>query len=230
MNIGKHFDNFPYLPLRSGVWVDFFSDEDIAQFVFTATASGTFAVLDTTRHGVGRITGLATTDDCGGEAQVDAASYALELGKTLRFLCRFKLDETTSTDVDLQSDLIIGLATLDTSLIASAPTNGIYINKVDGSALVDCYARASGANVGTAAGAATLVRGTWYTLAIEIAMDSATANKGTVTFYIDGTSITTITVSGLPTGLMTPSFAFQSGNNLGTKFLDVDFIGAEMVR
>ncbi|NDG19488.1 MAG: hypothetical protein EB117_14615 [Betaproteobacteria bacterium] len=222
-------DNFPNAATWSEYYSDFLTDEDLTEFVFSAIASGTWSVLDTVQHGVARITALATTDDCGGEAQLDAGNFALATGKTTRFITRLRLSETTSTNVAVESDFLAGLATVDTSLIASAPTDGIYFQKNDGAATVNCVIRAGGAQVGLSSGAFTLVAGTYYWLAIEIAMDSV-ANKGTVTFYVNGASVATLTNSSLPSGIMTPSVAFQTGDNTGTKFLDLDSIAADQQR
>ena len=224
------FDNFPSIPSGSGWSTDFMSDEDITEMVVTAIAGGGATVLDTTQHGILSIAALATTDNCGAECQLDAGNVALTLGKNLKFMCRFKVDETTSTNVDVQSDVYIGVGTIDTSIIASAPTAGIYFRKDDDDAYLDCIVRSASADVATSIGAFTIVRATWYTLAFEVAMDSSTANKGTVTFYVDGTQVASVTNSSLPSTIMSPFAAFQTGDATGTKRCDVDFIAFYQTR
>lgn len=226
----REFDNFPVAPSYSGHYLDFTSDEDAVRMIVTAINGGSGAVVDTLRHGVLKLTGAATTDDSGAEAQVDAASVVLATGKTDRFLFRFRLNESTSENVHEQSEMLLGVATLDTSVLASAPTDCILISKADGGALLDLRVRAGGADVATATSLATLARATWYTLAIEVAMDPVTATKGVVRVFLDGTCIQTMTVAGLPTGAMSPVAVFQTGDGTGTKWLDLDVLGVRLER
>lgn len=222
-NVGKLFDNFPNAPTRSGYFVDFNTDEDANQFVSTTAASGTFSVLDTLQHGFGRISGAATTDNSGSELQYDAANVALATSKHTRFTARLKVSDAT------QSDLVVGLAVLDTSLFASAPSSAIWFRKDDDDAYLDAVIRSGSSEVASSTGVYTLADDTTVTLSIDVAMTS-TSNKGTVTFYVNGTSVATITNSSLPSSIMAGTVAFISGNASGTKTCDIDYIGVDQDR
>jgi hypothetical protein len=228
------FENFPTGSPPAFLWTkDFTSDEDLTEGVATLIASGTAVVTDTVVGGAMRLSGAATTDDSGAEFQEDAAAFALSLGARIRFEARVMFDETTSTDVETQSDFFVGFGALDTSIIASAPTNGLYFRKDDGDANIDVIIRTAGTDALVATPVATIVSDTWYRFGIDVQVDSTTSGKGTVTFYINGTSVGSHTfVSGLPatTTLMAPFVAFQSGNATGTKWVDVDYINMEQTR
>jgi hypothetical protein len=227
----KFLDNFPTgAPSWSEKVNDFLTDEELTEFVVGAISSGAGTVLDTVRHGAAQLAAAATTDDSGVEMQDDAGWIALELGKRVMFEARVKLVESTSTDVEVQSDMFVGISALDASIIASAPTDGIYFRKDDGDALLDCVIRSGSADLTVSLGAASLSSATWYRLGIDVQMDPSTANKGTVTFYVDGSAKVSLTVTGLPTVLMGRHACFQSGNALGTKSLQVDYIAAKQQR
>lgn len=223
LGLGKEFDAFPNGPAKGGFFVEFDTDEDLSAFVATAIAGGGASVSDAVSSGAAVLSGAATTDDSGVEMQRDAATVQFETGKRTRLLFRLKVSDAT------QSDLRVGLATLDTSLIASAPTDAVWFSKDDGDALLDLNVRAAGADVTTTAGAYTLANDTWTRLAIDVNM-SATANRGTVTFYVDGASVASSVISGLPSGVMSASVAIQSGDATGTKTATVEYLGVEQGR
>lgn len=228
------FENFPTgNPPAAYKWEDFVTDEALTEFVATAIASGTNVVGDTDVGGVARLSGAATTDDSGCELQRDAAWLALPLGKTLRFETRIRFGETTSVLMPTQSDFFAGIGTLDASIIASAPTNGIYFRKDDGDDLLDLVVRVAGADSVSSLGAFTVAKDVWYRLGFMVTVDSVTSGKGTVTFYVDGTSYGSFTLAtGLPlvASMMSEFVAFQTGDALGTKYVDIDYIGAEITR
>lgn len=226
------FENFPTgNPPACIVSRDFMTDEDLTEFVATAIASGTNAVIDTEPCGVARLSGVATTDDSGCELQYDAGGVALSLSQTIKFSTRVRFGESTSTDMPTQCDFYTGICTLDTSIIASAPTNGIYFRKDDGDDYIDLVIRTAAADVIVATAAATAVKDTWMRLEIQIVMN-ATSGSGTVTFYKDGTTIGSFNTTSLPasTSIMSMFSAFQTGNNLGTKYVDIDWIAVEQTR
>ena len=227
------FTNFPYSnPPVAYKACDFMTDEDLTEFVATAISSGSASVIDTDVYGCARLTAAATTDDSGVEVQRDAAWIALATSKRIRYETRVRFGESTSTDMPTQCDFFAGIATLDTSIIASAPTNGIYFRKDDGDDYLDIVIRTGGSDVAAVTAVASLSKDVWYRLSIDIQMDSS-SGVGAVTFYLDGTAKYSATfASGLPasTSMMAEFVAFQSGNALGTKYLDVDYIVAEVQR
>lgn len=225
------FDGFPNKPATFGVFEDFL--KPVTGWTATAIASGTAALRDDITGGAIRLSGAATTDDSGVNYQATNSGFGLELGKSVQFLARFRFGESTSSNMPDQSDLWLGLANVDTSVVASAPTAFIGFRKDDGDALLDCVIRGAGAEVAVVLGAATLAKNVWYEVAIQVTPDPTTSGRGSVTYWLNGTQIASITVAALPmsaASILTPVCAFQSGDNTGTKFLDLDYIGAQEVR
>jgi hypothetical protein len=217
------FDRFPKRPQRNGVWYDFHSDEELTEFTVTAIAGGSASVVDTVPNGVVRLTGAATTDNSGAEIQRDTASVAFEVSQTYRMLERFQLSDST------QCDFYTGLCTLDTSIIASLPTDGIMLQKLDDAATLDVLVRKAGTTQVTLASVATLASATWYEWALQVAMTS-TAGSGSVTIWLNDVVVATFSSALLPTGMLAEFAAMQSGNATGTKTADVDYLGLDWTR
>ena len=224
--LGKTFDNFPAGPARYGYFYDYHSDEDITEGVFTAISSGTNSVLDTGPGGLMRISGAATTDDSGGEWQVDSASIVLPVSKTVRMLSRHIISDAT------QSDFRVGLATLDTSIIASAPTNAVMVSKTDGAATLDFIVIVGGVTTYSQASIATIADATAFELAIEVVVSATSGTADSVRVWFNGTSVVNARAVSVPlaTSLMSGVIAFQSGDNVGTKTCDTDYFGVEVGR
>ena len=221
--VGKMFDKFPKKPGRVGYWNDFHSDEELNEFTVTTIAGGSASVVDTVANGVVRITGAATTDNSGAEIQRDAASLAFEVSQTYRQLGRFYLSDAT------QCDFLTGVGTLDTSLIASLPTDGIILQKLDDVATIDVLVRKASTTQVTLSAVATLSSATWYEWALQVAMTS-TAGSGTVTVWLNDVIVATFSTALLPTGMLADFAAMQSGNASGTKYADVDYLGLDWTR
>jgi hypothetical protein len=227
------FENFPQRPARFGLWADFLSAWSAAAFTASLAATGTAAVIDTEVGGALRLSGAATTDDSGVNHQATNAGFGLILGKEILYLTRVRFGESTSVDMPTQCDFAAGLSVLDTTILASAPTAGIYFRKDDGDALLDVVIRGASAEVGVVTGVYSVVKDVWYELAIRISPDPSTSGKGSVTFYVDGTQVASLSASSLPmasASMLAPFVSFLSGNALGTKYVDVDFYGAEQLR
>lgn len=224
--LGKTFDNFPAGPARYGYFYDFHSDEDITEGVFTAISSGTNSVIDTGAGGFMRISGAATTDDSGGEWQVDAASIVLPVNKTVRVISRHIMSDAT------QSDFRMGLATIDTSIIASAPTNGVLVSKADGAATLDFVVYVGGVATYTQTAIATIADATAFELAIEVVVSATSGTADSVRVWFNGTSVVNARAVSVPlaTSLMSGAVCAQSGDASGTKTCDTDYFGVEVQR
>lgn len=224
--LGKTFDNFPAGPARYGYFFDFHSDEDITEGVFAAISSGTNSVLDTGAGGFMRISGAATTDDSGGEWQVDAGSIVLPVSKTVRILSRHTISDAT------QSDFRMGIATLDTSIIASAPTNAVMVSKTDGAATLDFIVIVGGVTTYSQTSIATIADATAFELAIEVVVSATSGIADSVRVWFNGNSVVNARSISVPvaTSLMSGAVAFQSGDASGTKTCDTDYFGVEVGR
>lgn len=203
---------FPKAPPRSGMWLDFQSDEDLTQCVYTQIASGTATVIDTNttaQNGVLLFSSVDATENKGAQIQFDAEPINLVVNNKFRFLMRGALSEVT------QSGLLGGFMITDTSIEASAPTDGVYFSKVDGSAVLNLIIRAADVTVATIP--LVTLSGTGYKdYAFELLGTTSTSwiIRTSVWDYATNTLAHSVTnqVATVPTAeALTPSVAFQSG-------------------
>lgn len=218
--------------LWSGYFKDFHTDEELTEFVVSALTSGSASVIDTTGssvYGIARLTGAATTDNSGANIQYDAETIALVPGKRTLFTAKVRVNEATSTNVAAQCDLFAGLALTDAAWYTGEPTDGVYFRSLDGAATIDCVVVRDDVEVGLSLAVATLVSATWYTLEIVIDMEATPVGAGTAYFYIDGALVATHYTTTMPQASeesLTASVEFVTGDNTGTKWCDVDYVGA----
>lgn len=198
---------------------DFVSGNDILStaLVGTAVSSGTITHVAGVANGVVRLSGVATTANTGYELQETKATIDLEANAVHSFACRFKV----SSDTD--PILLAGFAVADTSLIASAPSDGIYLSKA--TAVDDVY-------IVVRTGSSTI-----YNRLVDADLDTsyhvwgiqvechATPSNALITVYKDGKIVDQFEAVGIPdTALMAMSLAMQAGNTTGTQTLDLDYI------
>jgi adhesin HecA-like repeat protein len=218
-------------PAWFGVFADFVRFDDIADggaFDFTAIGSGTGAV-NAANGGVMRLSGAATTDNSGGQIQANG-SHVATAGKALHFKTRCQITESTSTNSATESDLFLGFFPVDTSIEASLPADGIYFVKADGGTTISCIVRVgSSSTTITPTATAFTMDGSNHTYGISVYPNGTSS---TVEFNIDGVTVARHTGVSLPasTVYLTPSVAFQSGDNTGTKWCDVDYVGSCQAR
>ncbi len=197
---------FPNFPSNVEATFDFVHDEDLAAFTVTQIASGTAAVIDTNatgRNGIVLFSSVDATEDKGAQIQQDALAFEMQDNRDLMFAARFAVSEA------VQSDVIVGLAVADTSLIASAPTDGIYFQSIDGSNALRLVVR-QGSTLQADAPVTDLVNDQFFTVAFRVR--NVNGAQGTVDAWVNGTLVTTFAISALPnTPNLASSFAFMSG-------------------
>jgi hypothetical protein len=152
--------------------------------------------------------------------QNTVASFTMAAGKKAFFGTRFKVSDAT------QSDWLVGLVVVDTTPIASAPTDGIYFRKDDGDANIDISVRkdaTTGAN--DVAAIATNASDTYVQL--EWYYDG----EGTVYYAVDGTVKGSLSASSsyLPDANLALTFAVQNGEAVA-KTMTLDWIYAAKER
>jgi hypothetical protein len=152
------------------------------------------------------------------QAQLTVATFLMESGKKAFFKARFKIEDAT------QSDLLIGLAALDTTVFDAV--DGIFFMKDDGDALLDFYVKkdsTTGQNVDT--GIATLVSDTFVEVGFYYdGVDEALA-------FVDDVLVGRLDASStyLPDAALTVSMAYRAGE-AGAIALTVDYILAAKAR
>lgn len=221
--------------LWSGYFRDFHTEEELTEFVVTLAASGTAAVIDTTAssaRGIAQLSGAATTDNSGVNLQYDAETIVFATNKITLFTARVYFDESTSTNVETQSDFYAGLGITDTAWFTGNPTDGIYFRKDDGDAYLDVVIRRDGADVASNTQVMSIASDTWYTLEIVVDMEN-TPGSGTAYFYVNGAEVGRLFTATIPYEAeesMTATVEFATGDNTGTKWCLLDYVGAWVQR
>ena len=202
-------------------WLDIFNGEkfelvngfptddttgDPVQFTMTVTEAGTgntTAVNDTNSGSKMLITTAANEYD-GINLQVKGEQFKLTSSKPLYFGCKFKVSDAT------QSDLFVGLAETDTTLMATSSAHaialggdGAFFSKLDASTTIAGKMYLDGTQTATANYSSALLDDTYIT--VEIYWDGST-----VFYYVDENLIQQISGS-LGDGEMTPSINFRAG-------------------
>jgi hypothetical protein len=145
------------------LWHTYFNDFDeytAGDWVVTETQAGATQALTAGNGGRLLLTNTATEDDLL-ELQKTPAGFALTSTKKAMFSCRFQTSDVT------QQDLMFGLVIVDTSPFASEPTDGIYFQSLDGTAVMSIISRKNATTGSTSASVATLANDTaivlqWY--------------------------------------------------------------------
>ena len=137
------------------------------------------------------------TEDNGTNLQNAAAQFTPAANKDIWYGTILTVDEATQTDV------LCGLASSDTTLIASAPNSGIYFMKDDGDANIDVVTRASGVETRTDSGI-DLVSAT------SIRLDYHVVGVSRVDFYVNNVLVAQHTTN-IPTAIMRASQALLTG-------------------
>lgn len=139
----------------------YFNDFDTytaTDWVVTETGSGGTQALTAGDGGLLLITSDALDND-GNVLQKTPAAFALAAGKKAWFSTRLAMEKAT------QSDMQVGLVIVDTSPLDA--TDGIYFEKLDGTATISIVSRKNATTGSTSAAVGTLVAATqtvlqWY--------------------------------------------------------------------
>lgn len=216
-------------------YCDFTRNDDNANttltgaFVGTALSSGTGAVLSANGGWI-TLSGAATTDNSGYQIQI-AGIHAVTANKRMIFKCRGDLNEATSTNGATECDLLMGLVNVDTTLIDGTATvtftDGFYFFKPDGGTTINCVTRAASSNQNsvTPAAAAFTMDSAAHEYGIAVFVDPA-GTTGVIEFAIDQVNVARHTVALMPlsTIILSPSVAYVTGDNTGTKGCAVDYV------
>lgn len=212
------------LPDPTG-WHTYFNDFDTyvaGDWTVTEVGVGSRALTDGD-GGLLLVTNAAADNDRN-EFQKLGESFLLTAGKRAFFKARFKVSDAT------QSDFLIGLAVLDTTLQGAVDgagaTDGIFFSKDDGDALLDVQVQKNATTGQTrAAGIATVVADTFLTVAW------AYDGKSEVAYFVNDVQLGTLpaTSAYLPDTELTVSFAIQNGEAVA-KTMTVDYLFASFER
>jgi hypothetical protein len=171
---------------------------------WTVTATGTAPVAASLLPDAKiLISSQASTDFSGDNMQILGSRFKLDAGKPVYFGARVTLSEAT------QSDFIVGLCGIDTTLTAASSAHalnigagGAFFSKLDGVTACHFKTYQTTTENNTAAALTMDVAPHWY----EIIWDGAA-----LTGRIDGVEVAKFTTT-LPTVVLTPSIAFRKGD------------------
>lgn len=205
-------------PIAEKTW-DFMSGGELASdFTATAINSGT-AAADHGDNGVVVISGAATTDASGGNIQTKKKSIYLAKGKCVAGLARVKFSHA------LLAKFLFGVTVVDTSALASRPSDGCYIIKT----ATDAYTFKGGNSVGsseTLTSAYGAIADDTYTY-IGFLISQTGDDKGELAIFQDNELLAKLDITSLPTestGLVL-TFEFMSGSSAGTQTCTIDLLG-----
>lgn len=233
MTLYRKFDKFADNSDYSSFYDDFFTyAPGAANWVETIVQAGAgsgSAVVNDEKHGVLLVTN-DNADDDSYQAQWYKETFKFVSGKKFDFRARFKISEV------LQSDLFMGLAVRDTSLIASAPTDGIYWRKDDGDALLDFVVR-KGGTASTLTGALgtshVMVNDTYITVGFYYDGDTTAARgaRATIDAFINNVRVGSLPLTNAPdTEELAVSWAIQQGEVTNIKTMSIDYIRCRQER
>jgi hypothetical protein len=178
---------------------------DPTQFNYTVTEAGTgnTTAVNAVTAGDNMLITTAANEYDGANIQLKGEKFKLVSGKPLYFGCKLKISDAT------QSDLFVGIAETDTTLMATSSAHaialggdGVFFSKLDGVTTLIFKNYLDGAETGTASYGTAL--DTAYHV-YEFYYDGESV-KG----YIDNTLVGTFTAS-LGDGDMTPSINVRAG-------------------
>lgn len=161
---------------------------------------------------------VSSADNDSIQLQKATAGFLLAAGSRAFFKARFKVSDAT------QSDLVIGLNVVDTTLMGAVAgagnTDGIFFSKDDGVATLDVQCQKDATTGQTRAAAiATLADDTFVTVGWYY--DGVSELK----YFVNDVQIGTLTATSafLPDTILTPSFGIMNGEAVA-KTMTVDFV------
>jgi len=169
---------------------------------WTVTATGTSPVTASVLPDAKILITTPATDFAGDNMQIIGSKFKLEAGKPVYFGAKLTISDAT------QSDLLVGLCGVDTTLTAASSAHaiavsagGAFFSKIDGvtAGYFKTYTTGTEVNSSAAFTASTAAR--WY----EMYWDGYTLYG-----YVDGVLIASFG-SGVTTEVLTPSLCFRAG-------------------
>lgn len=216
-----------------GLFEDFIRQDSVADggaFDATVLNTGTAALL-AANGGWITLSGAATTDNSGAQIQ-SLAGFVCTANKVMNFKCRADLNEATSTNGATESNFLIGMANIDTTMLdgsglTAQTTDGFYFLKDDGGTTMKCVSlAASSATTTTLTASQFTTDDSAHRYGISVTPGDSTT--GEVVFYIDGVEVARHRAQTMPLSsiILAPTVAYVTGDNTGTKGIAIDWIGA----
>lgn len=170
---------------------------------FTVTASGTSPITASIASGAVALITTGGTEYNGDNIQLVGTRFKLEAGKPVYFGAKLTISDAT------QSDLLVGLAGIDTTLLAGSSAHAVAVG-----AGFAGFTKLDGV---TACNVKTITTATEQNTASALTMDDEAHiyemywNGTSLNSYIDGSLVATFT-ENITTEVLTPSIAFLTGD------------------
>jgi hypothetical protein len=188
-------------PMYGYYFFDRFSpfNKSAEAWILTQATTGT-GVADTLPGGGAAFDAGAVTDGQGPQIQLAGTPITPAAGKDIWFECRLK-------DSFITGDLFVGLAPIDTTLMASSDmttSNHIGFSCVTGDGILLCDANKAGVRVATTP-AHTLVADTFVKLGFRV------RGVTDITFFVNDQELSTLVLTAnIPVVGLTPSFSIHA--------------------
>lgn len=186
---------------------------------FTVTATGTAPVTASVSPGSVALITTPATEYGGDNIQLLGSQFKLQAGKALYFGAKITVSDAT------QSDLLVGLCGVDTTLTAASTAHaidvgagGVFFSKLDGSTAVSFKTYTTATQQNTAS--ASTLDDTAHVY--EFYWDGSALNG-----YVDGFFVASFTAN-ITTEVLTPSIAFRAGE-AGVKTCTIHWLRAIQV-
>ncbi|GEM_PF-4055487 len=218
LNLVKRF--FLHEPQVYGAY-DFVEGADLSAFVKTQIAAGD-AAIQVAPNGILRLTGAATTDNSGAQIQIASAPIKLKAKSVAEFGFRHSISSTLV-------EWLAGFAIVDTTVIGSFPTAGVWLYKPENSTEVRLVVMHNGVASTRVVGNLEAADG-FHRWGFEVRSEADSTRASVVVykdsnavFYADGTNFDLFT--DMPNDVnLTPTYAMQSGSAVGTQYTDLDYL------
>lgn len=206
-------------PTLMHVYYNDFDEYNAGDWTITAVGTGTSAIgaID----GGALVVTCSALDNDARQHQHVANSFTLTAGKKCMFKARFKVSDAT------QSDFLIGLATLDTTVLTAGGssagdgvTDGVFFEKDDGSTAMFFNTQKDVTTGQTSAASVhTVVTDTFVTVAWYY------DGKASIEYYVDNVKKGTLDASStfLPDASLAVSFAIMNGEAVA-KAMTIDYV------
>lgn len=203
--------NFDFFSYTSGEWITTETQAGATQAIVDG-AGGLLALTNTT--------GASDNNQiqwCGNAAAAKLTTYMVA-GKDLIMKARFKISDATNTGI------LIGAATVDTSLVASLPTDGIYFYKAAASTSLIASVRSGGTSTSMTLG--TMADDTFCV----VSMVYSGSQFKWLGWFDGGTPVGSITTTATnPTNGLCPSIALLNASG-SAHVLTVDYFNLMVSR
>lgn len=196
-------------PTQIHEWFNDFDTYTAGDWTVTETQAGATQAIVAGDGGLLALVNSAADDDLN---QIQLATETFLFSSTKRFWIksRFKVSNAT------ESDILVGVYVTDTTPVASAPSDGLYFSKTDGSTTLQF--KASKASATTTTTVATVVADTF------IVVTAYYNGVDTIYLYADGNLVGSSVSTNIPTAqTVAIGIAIQNGD-ANARTLTVDYL------